>query len=290
MTRVAGVVVGTVKDVEDPDGLGRVQVQLPWLEGDSTLQWAPVATLASGSERGSWWMPEQDDEVLIAFDHGDVDHPFIIGYTWNGAARPPDDGGAAVRRVKTVAGHVLEFDDRPGDEKITIRSNGGQVVELLDGPASITVQTTGGQKVKLEDTPARATVSTSGGQKLTLDDVPPKATLETSPGQKVTLDGTSQTVTLQSGASGANVVEVNELAGVTIRHAVGSVTVQCLRADVTAAANAAINCPTVAINTGALTVNSGVATFTGAVIASTVVAGAVVGSAYTPAPGNTFGL
>ncbi len=60
-------------------------------------------------------MPELDDEALVAFDHGNVDHPYVVGFLHNGVDLPPDDDiDFKVRRVKTVSGHILEFDDRDG--------------------------------------------------------------------------------------------------------------------------------------------------------------------------------
>lgn len=271
MSRIGGVVVGTVKDVADPDGFGRIKVELPWLEGDSTQHWAPVATLASGGERGSWWMPETGDEVLVAFDHGDVSHPFVIGYTWNGAAKPPADGGASVRRVKTVAGHVLEFDDRSGEEKILVKTRGEQQIELVDSPAKITVKTKNGQTACLEDSPAKVTVKTSGNQ-------------------SVVLDESAQAVTIHPGNNPANEISIKEGQGITLNHLSGSVSVMCQRAEVTASSQVSITAPTVSVSCTSLSVTAASASFTGVVQAAAFQSGAITSGAYTPGAGNTIGL
>ena len=124
MSRVYGVVTGIVKSVDDPDSQGRVQVAFPWLLGDPDSYWAPVATLMTGGGRGSWFMPEPDDEVLCSFEHGNVDQPYVVGYLWNGVQKPPSDGGASVRRIHTVSGHLLEFHDEDGGHKILIKTAG----------------------------------------------------------------------------------------------------------------------------------------------------------------------
>ena len=83
-----------VKDVDDPNGEGRIRVDFPWMGGNNQSYWAPVATLMSGSGRGSWFMPEVGDEVLVAFDHEDVNHPYILGFLWNGKDKPPETSSA----------------------------------------------------------------------------------------------------------------------------------------------------------------------------------------------------
>lgn len=258
MSAINGVVTGTVLDVNDPASEGRVLIAFPWLPGENTSYWAPVATLMSGGRRGSWFMPEPNDEVLVAFDHGNIDQPFVIGYLWNGAQTPPDDGGHAVRRVKTVSGHVLEFHDEDAGHKILIKTAAGQHIELNDTSHSVTIETSGGERVRLS--PGRVLARTAGGQAIELDDAPPSATLKVPPG----------TITIDE-------------SGVTVTHP-GSVNVTAgLNASVTAGAELTLSAPSVAIA-------ADIAEFTGVVIAETLVAGAVVGAAYTPAPGNTFGL
>ena len=89
MRRVAGVAIGIVTSVNDPEGRGRVRLNFPWLDLNSS-DWAPVAAPMAGSKRGVFFMPEVDDEVLVAFEHGDFDHPFVVGFLWNGVDKPPE--------------------------------------------------------------------------------------------------------------------------------------------------------------------------------------------------------
>ena len=127
MSQINGVVVGIVKSLDDPKKLGRVRLEFPWLSDKNQSQWARIATLMTGSGRGSWFMPEVEDEVLVAFDHGDIQHPYIVGFLWNGVDKPPNEEiNTSVRRLRTVSGHILEFDDREGQEKILIETQGGQ--------------------------------------------------------------------------------------------------------------------------------------------------------------------
>src|SRR3954451_3851360 len=122
-----GVVPGLVKSLKDPDGLGRLQVHLPRLAGGNRTFWASVAAPMAGKKRGFFFQPELEDEVLGAFEEGDPQHPYIIGFLWNGADTPPDgtsSNESGVRRLRTVSGHVFEFDDRSGNEAVRLRTQG----------------------------------------------------------------------------------------------------------------------------------------------------------------------
>ena len=76
--RLFGVYPALVTDVQDPDNQGRVQIKLTFVEendGATALAWARLATLMAGGDRGSWFIPEVDDEVLVAFTAGDPRRP-----------------------------------------------------------------------------------------------------------------------------------------------------------------------------------------------------------------------
>lgn len=142
---VAGVVIGVVTNIEDPDNLGRVRLKFPWLSDDDESGWARVATLMAGKERGSLFLPEVDDEVLVAFEHGDMRRPFVIGALWNGVDLPPpefaNDGKNNIRMIKSRSGHVVKFDDTDGEERIEIVDKTGKnsiVIDSKDNTVTIT--------------------------------------------------------------------------------------------------------------------------------------------------------
>src|ERR671927_452964 len=110
MSRVYGVISARVTDVDDPEGLGRVKVEFPWMEGKNETYYAPIATLMAGGDRGSFYMPEVGDEALVAFDQGDVNHPYIVGFLWNGAEKPPVTDRHR-RIIRSVNGHEIEIYD-----------------------------------------------------------------------------------------------------------------------------------------------------------------------------------
>lgn len=147
MGHIHGVVVGTVKSVDDPNGEGRIRVEFPWMGGNNQSYWAPVATLMSGGKRGSWFMPEEGDEVLVAFDHDDVNHPFVLGFLWNGQDQPPETNPHK-RLLKSVKGHTILLDDSDGSEKIQITTGGGLTITMDDTSNSIIIQASKSVTVK----------------------------------------------------------------------------------------------------------------------------------------------
>jgi uncharacterized protein involved in type VI secretion and phage assembly len=138
--RMKGVVIGLVTDRDDPEGLGRIRVAFPWLGDDAVSNWARVAAPLAGSELGHFFQPEVGDEALVAFEMGDVNRPYILGYLWNGDNAPPGDD-PNVRLIQTVSGHKLSFDDSGGSEAITIEDASGnnKIVMNADG---ITIEST----------------------------------------------------------------------------------------------------------------------------------------------------
>lgn len=121
--RYYGVVVGVVTNNRDPDGMHRVKVRFPWLSRDDESNWARVATVMAGNGRGAYFLPEVDDEVLVAFEHGSVEQPFVIGSVWNGkdvAHESNADGNNDNRSIKSRSGHLVRLCDRAGQESIEI--------------------------------------------------------------------------------------------------------------------------------------------------------------------------
>lgn len=121
--RINGVVVGVVTNNQDPEKMGRVKVKFPWLSDADESNWARVAAPMAGKDRGVYFLPEVDDEVLVAFEHGDARFPYVVGALWNGKDTPPADnadGKNNVRVIKSRSGHVIRLTDEDGKEKIEI--------------------------------------------------------------------------------------------------------------------------------------------------------------------------
>jgi len=110
--QVRGVMIGTVTNNQDPEGKGRVKVKLFMREGEMETDWIRVATMMTGSDYGTLFLPEVEDEVVVAFHLGDVNHPIVIGSLWNSKRKNPAVAEQNnVRKIKTRSGHELIFDD-----------------------------------------------------------------------------------------------------------------------------------------------------------------------------------
>jgi uncharacterized protein involved in type VI secretion and phage assembly len=141
MKKINGVVIGIVKSLDDPERQGKIELQFPWLSEVHRSAWAPVAVPMAGKKRGVFYMPELGDEVLVAFEHGDFDHPFIVGYLWNGVDTPPTTDPHR-RLMHSVNGHEIEMYDPPisaGDKGyIRFKDAHGNTIQLANGRISIT--------------------------------------------------------------------------------------------------------------------------------------------------------
>lgn len=172
--RFYGVHPAVVTDVVDPDGQGRIRLKLPWSPdpaGSAYQAWARLATLMAGSGRGSWFVPDVDDEVLVAFEGGDPRRPYVVGALWNGVDAPPETMDAAgdnhLKVLRSRNGVRVALDDHDGQEKLVLETPGGQRIVLEDGPGKVTVQDAEGNSATFEasgitvDSAAKVTINAS---------------------------------------------------------------------------------------------------------------------------------
>ena len=152
-----GAYPALVTDIKDPDGQGRVKVSLPWSPdggGSKYEAWARLATLMAGNNRGSWFIPDVNDEVLVVFAGGDPRHPCVVGAMWNGQDAPPQSmdgaGNNYVKKLRSRNGVQITLDDTDGQETMVLETPGGQKVTLKDGPGTVEIVDSNGNSVKLE--------------------------------------------------------------------------------------------------------------------------------------------
>ncbi|GIG41154.1 VgrG-related protein [Cellulomonas phragmiteti] len=157
--RAPGLVIGVVTNVADPDGLGRVRLRYPWLDGHFESDWARVVHVGAGNDRGLQILPEVDDEVLVGFEHGDRRSAFVLGGLYNGVDVPPRDSPVAssgtvdLRVWRSRTGHEVVLDDTDGAGKVVVRTAGDTVVVTLDVAAkSVSVTCDGDVKVDAQGT------------------------------------------------------------------------------------------------------------------------------------------
>lgn len=159
--RIYGVVLGVVTNNQDPDKLGRVKVRFPWLGDSDESAWARLATPMAGNQRGLYFLPEVDDEVLVVFEHGDLRFPYILGGLWGGKDKPPidnSDGKNNIRLIRSRSGHTIRLNDTDGQETI----------EIIDKT----------QKNKITIDTAKNTISIIADKDITLSAPKGKITLE----------------------------------------------------------------------------------------------------------------
>ena len=143
--RVYEPMIALVTDNKDPSKLGRVKIKIPILSEKDATWWAPIIMLGAGKNRGWFFIPEIDDEVLVLFEHGDINRPLVVGALWNGKDKAPDKnpGGNPRRVIKSREGSKITFDDDrmkiiiedgKGKGKITFDSNANKIIiEALEG-------------------------------------------------------------------------------------------------------------------------------------------------------------
>ena len=144
---INGVAVAIVRENRDPSGLARVKVSFPWHSRPDESYWARLATPMTGKQFGTFFLPEVDDEVLVAFERGDIRFPFVVGSLWNGDRKPPvtnADGRNDIRTIRTRKGHALTFDDGVKG-RLRLELNDGKAITIDDG--GITIDAENGNRI-----------------------------------------------------------------------------------------------------------------------------------------------
>ncbi len=164
-----GVTIGVVTNNRNTEkNYGQVKVRFPYLDDGVESAWARVATIGAGPDRGVMFMPEVDDEVLVAFEHGDVTRPYVIGAVWNGRDVPPlarhnDDEAMKKRTIVSKLGHTMTFYDGDADDKKNVS------IELADGATKlflghdkIEVIANDGKPIEIKNDKARLVLAANG--------------------------------------------------------------------------------------------------------------------------------
>ncbi|MFJ2899565.1 VgrG-related protein [Streptomyces sp. NPDC087218] len=282
-SRCAGLVSATVTDTHDPDGSGRVKVRFPWLSDEYASDWARTAQ-SGGTSGGEAFIPEVGDEVLVGFEHGHLDRPYVLAGLYNGKDRPSQGSGgggsggggadgpggvagavtAAVTGGPSTGGGAPEtaaplVDPTSGAvNRRSVASKSGNQLEILDdanGPQGVRLLT-GDGKLKIDlDRKGTVIVINSDGSV----NIEAKQQVSIKAARGVALDGgqgtlelsgDSVTLTSRSGVSvdGGN-GEVKLATGGTVDVRGGTVAIDgTQRTDIKGGSSLAINAPLVKIN------------------------------------------
>jgi phage protein D/phage baseplate assembly protein gpV len=172
-----GAAAAVVTDNNDPENMGRVKLKFPWYDDTVESWWARVAMPGAGPDRGFFMLPEVNDEVLVVFEHGDMNRPYVLGGLYSSTNAPPLTssqavaGGKVVNRMfKTTDGHVMTFSEKSDTNMIEIKDNQSNVTVKMDaGAKSMTTKSQGTyvvesqQAITIKSAGATVTIEASGG-------------------------------------------------------------------------------------------------------------------------------
>jgi uncharacterized protein involved in type VI secretion and phage assembly len=169
-SKVYGVVRGIVTDNKDPDELGRVKLKFPWLGEDVESFWSRVASLGAGPDAGAVFIPEVNDEVLVAFEHGDVRSAYVLGGLWSKTDKPPlgdglfDQGKVKRNGFVSRKGHKFVFFEDSSKSGIALITSDGKIkVSLNESNGEVHIECQGKVLIK-----AQGDVNLESGGSLTL--------------------------------------------------------------------------------------------------------------------------
>lgn len=132
--KIHGVCTGRVINVLDPLTLGRVQVQLPFIDSVDLSPWARIAVPMAGPLHGFYMIPNVGDEVLVAFEQGDVNAPYVVGSLWNAMSPPPLPSPVPqIRLIKTLVGNQIMITEAPPSITIQVMTTGQTILIAPSG-------------------------------------------------------------------------------------------------------------------------------------------------------------
>ncbi len=174
------LMIGVVTNNDDPKKWGRVKVKFPTLTQEHESHWARVVAIGAGIDRGFDCLPEINDEVLLAFEHGDIHRPFVLGGIWNGKDAPPTvvtesvvSSKVRLRTFKTRTGHTLQFvEEDKGSSKKGVYTDTvyKHKIHCNDSEKKIDIKTGGEHYALLDDQNKKIEIKTTGGHKILMDD------------------------------------------------------------------------------------------------------------------------
>ena len=189
-----GVTVGVVTDIDDPEGLGRLKVRLVNRDASNyETEYIRVMTPMTGQKWGSFFFPEVGDEVLVAFNQGDINRPYVLGSLWNKNYKPPTtikDQKNDIRMIKTRSGHEIIFNDKEEEESLEIKTPQGKSVKMDDKEDTIVITDQEGKNILTIDT-KNGKIDVEAEKKMTLK----------SGDSSIILDAEKNSISVESSAS-----------------------------------------------------------------------------------------
>ncbi|QCE42984.1 type VI secretion system Vgr family protein [Psychroserpens sp. NJDZ02] len=166
--------VATVVENVDPDGISRVQVQFPWQKLSGALTpWLRVVSPHAGGDKGFHFIPEKGEEVLVGFEGGNAERPYVHGSMYTGTAQPGNfqSGANDIKAIQSRSGNKMVLDDNVGSMLLTDK---GTASMMMDGAGNTIVTTnashttTVGEESSVLKMDADGNIDLTGKEKLTI--------------------------------------------------------------------------------------------------------------------------
>lgn len=239
-----GVATAIVTNSEDKEGLGRVKLKFPWLDEQLETDWVRVAAPGAGPTRGMYYIPEVNDEVLVSFEYGDINQPFILGGLWNKIDAPPKKTNEVVksgkvneRVIRSRSGHVIILNDEQGKEHIIVRDkteNNEIIIDSQENTMTVNVQkdyALTAQDGNVSSTSGKDTEVTSGAK-----------TNVTSKGNISVTSQAASTITIEAGGKvtvkGKGILIQSVTGNLDIKAPAGKISIQGLQVSIQATTQA----------------------------------------------------
>jgi len=149
MSVLHGIYTGSVIDNRDPQQLARVLVRVSVVAETRRGVWARLATMMAGADRGTLFIPEVGDEVIVAFENGDVGRPCVLGALWNAKARPPANAANDVKTIRLRNGVTVRMVDSVSANSLTFETPSGQRIALEHNPPAVHIDDGNGNSIRL---------------------------------------------------------------------------------------------------------------------------------------------
>lgn len=196
--RTFGKYRGFVSDNDDPEKRGRLRVTVPSVLGAEVTGWAlPCLPFGGLADQGWFAVPENESQVWVEFEEGDVSRPIWTGTFWRTESDVPAEAAISpptTRLLKTPSGHLIQIDDKEDEERFFLHHPAGTELEI-DKDGNVVLTDAGGSTVTLDAAGGTLKIEDSNGNKIEM--AAAGTTVEDANGNKIEMAAAGVTVTGQ---------------------------------------------------------------------------------------------
>ncbi|GAA3508838.1 phage baseplate assembly protein V [Aquimarina addita] len=178
--------IAIVKDNADPEKMGRIRAQFFWQKATGEMTpWIRIMTPHAGGDKGFHFIPEKEEEVIIGFEGGNAERPYVMGSLYTGNSKPEaswETDKNDIKAIRTRGGHTLSFCDESGGESISITDKNGNAIVLDTVKKTISISAPDSISISSKD------ISISGSNSINISGSNISAS-----GENVSVSGSSKT-------------------------------------------------------------------------------------------------